>query len=291
CLQKGNVTASKPQTLEEAINIAQRLMDQVTKHAPMQVSSDNKRKFDDRRTFNNSSRSNNNYRNTNNRYNNRQPQNRRQEAGRAYAVTPSENSRRGVVFSGLEYLHHGCKSRIVHRDIKFTNILLNGSFQEKIADFGSSKVFLTEGGTHISTVVASTPGYLDPERVSLLLQVKLIFTCSRSFSFRKRYYTTNGLTKKSDVYSFRVVILVLITSQLAITRYENENIHIIRWVNLMLADGNVKIIVDPRQTGDFDINSAWKLVELAMACVDQIPSKRPTMNEVAMELNDCLCGN
>ncbi|GJW87343.1 putative reverse transcriptase domain-containing protein [Tanacetum coccineum] len=77
--------------VKEAINIAQRLMDQVTKHAPMQVSSDNKRKFDDRRTFNNSSRSNNNYRNTNNRYNNRRQQNRRQEAGRAYAVTSSEN--------------------------------------------------------------------------------------------------------------------------------------------------------------------------------------------------------
>ncbi|GJV51183.1 putative reverse transcriptase domain-containing protein [Tanacetum coccineum] len=90
---EGNVTASKPQTLEEAINIAQRLMDQVTKHAPMQVSSDNKRKFDDRRTFNNSSRSNNNYRNTNNRYNNRRQQNRRQEVGRAYAITSSENGR------------------------------------------------------------------------------------------------------------------------------------------------------------------------------------------------------
>ncbi|GKB65979.1 reverse transcriptase domain-containing protein [Tanacetum coccineum] len=89
---EGNVTASKPQTLEEAINIAQRLMDQVTKHTPMQVSSNNKRKFGDKITFNNNSRSNN-YRNTNNRYNNRQQQNRRQEAGRAYAVTPSENSR------------------------------------------------------------------------------------------------------------------------------------------------------------------------------------------------------
>ncbi|GJT11459.1 putative reverse transcriptase domain-containing protein [Tanacetum coccineum] len=84
---EGNVTASKPKTLEEAINIAQRLMDQVTKHNPMQVSSDNKRMFNDRRTFNNSSRNNNNYRNTNNR------QNRRQEADRAYVVTPSENSR------------------------------------------------------------------------------------------------------------------------------------------------------------------------------------------------------
>ncbi|GJR84476.1 reverse transcriptase domain-containing protein [Tanacetum coccineum] len=91
---KGNVTASKPQTLAEAINIAQRLIDQVTKHTPMQVSSDNKQKFDDRRNFNNNSRSNNNYRNTNNRYNNQQlQQNRRQEAARAYAVTPSRNNR------------------------------------------------------------------------------------------------------------------------------------------------------------------------------------------------------
>ncbi|GJX34005.1 putative reverse transcriptase domain-containing protein [Tanacetum coccineum] len=92
---EGNVTASKPQTLEEAINIAQRLMDQVTKHTPVQVSSDNKPKFDDRRTFNNNSRSNNNYRNTNtnNRYNNHQlQQNQRQEAVRAYAVTPSGNN-------------------------------------------------------------------------------------------------------------------------------------------------------------------------------------------------------
>ncbi|GJY72017.1 hypothetical protein Tco_0475720 [Tanacetum coccineum] len=87
---KGNVTASKPETLEEAINIAQRLMDQVTKHTPVQVSSDHKRKFDDIRTFNN-----NNYRNTNtnNRYNNHQPQqNRRQETFRAYATTPTENN-------------------------------------------------------------------------------------------------------------------------------------------------------------------------------------------------------
>ncbi|GKD03618.1 reverse transcriptase domain-containing protein, partial [Tanacetum coccineum] len=103
---EGNVTASKPQTLEEAINIAQRLMDQVTKHTPMQVSSDNKRKFDDRRTFYNNSRSNN-YRNTNNRYNNRQQQNRRQEAGRAYAVTPSENSR--TLYKSVPKNQHQCR--------------------------------------------------------------------------------------------------------------------------------------------------------------------------------------
>ncbi|GJZ45388.1 putative reverse transcriptase domain-containing protein [Tanacetum coccineum] len=95
---EGNVTASKPQTLEEAINIAQRLMDQVTKHTPVQVSSDHKRKFDDRRTFNNNNYrndNNNNYHNTNtnNRYNNHQlQQNRRHETFRAYAATRTENN-------------------------------------------------------------------------------------------------------------------------------------------------------------------------------------------------------
>ncbi|GKA11765.1 reverse transcriptase domain-containing protein, partial [Tanacetum coccineum] len=77
-------------------------MDQVTKHALMQVSSDNKRKFDDRRTFYNNSRSN--YRNTNNRYNNHRQQNRRQEAGRAYVVTSSENGRMG-------HLSKNCRSK------------------------------------------------------------------------------------------------------------------------------------------------------------------------------------
>ncbi|GKE22502.1 putative reverse transcriptase domain-containing protein, partial [Tanacetum coccineum] len=95
---KGNVTASKPQILEEANNIAQRLIDHVTKHTPMQVSSDHKQKFDDRRTFHNNNYrndNNNNYRNTNtnNCYNNHQPQqNKRQETFRAYAATPTKNN-------------------------------------------------------------------------------------------------------------------------------------------------------------------------------------------------------
>ncbi|GKG26176.1 hypothetical protein Tco_0399322, partial [Tanacetum coccineum] len=93
-----NVTASKPQTLEEAINIAQRLIDQVTKHTPVQASSDHKQKFDDRRTFNNNNYhndNNNNYRNTNTNkhYNNHQPQqNRRQEAVKAYAANSTKNN-------------------------------------------------------------------------------------------------------------------------------------------------------------------------------------------------------
>ncbi|GJS20589.1 putative reverse transcriptase domain-containing protein [Tanacetum coccineum] len=95
---EGNVTTSEPQTLEEAITISQRLMDQVTKDTPVQVSSDHKRKFDDKRTFNNNNYRNNNnnyYRNTNtnNRYNNHQPQqNRRQENFRSYVAAPAKNN-------------------------------------------------------------------------------------------------------------------------------------------------------------------------------------------------------
>ncbi|GJS83801.1 hypothetical protein Tco_0750342 [Tanacetum coccineum] len=122
---EGNVTASKPQTLEEAINIAQRLMDQVTKYAPMQVSSNNKRKFDDRRTFNNSSGSNNNYRNTNNRYINRQQQNQSQEAGRAYVLTI-------VASISLQCLHQQID---VQREIKARTILLQSLPEDHMADF------------------------------------------------------------------------------------------------------------------------------------------------------------
>lgn len=64
---------------------------------------------------------------------------------------------------GLEYLHTGCIPPIVHRDIKSTNILLDQNFQAKLADFGLSRSFPTGNETHVSTVVAGTPGYLDPE--------------------------------------------------------------------------------------------------------------------------------
>ncbi|GKA53120.1 hypothetical protein Tco_0746435 [Tanacetum coccineum] len=88
---EGNVTASKPQTLEKAITITQRLMDQVTKHNSVQGTNDHKQKFDDRKTF-----TNNNYQNNrNNNHNNdhQQQQNRRKQTVRAYAATPTENNR------------------------------------------------------------------------------------------------------------------------------------------------------------------------------------------------------
>ena len=67
------------------------------------------------------------------------------------------------MFTGLEYLHIGCRPPMVHRDVKSTNILLGEGFTAKLADFGLSRSFQLGGEYHVSTVVAGTPGNLDPE--------------------------------------------------------------------------------------------------------------------------------
>ncbi|KAJ1392183.1 Serine/threonine-protein kinase, active site [Sesbania bispinosa] len=165
---------------------------------------------------------------------------------------------------GLEYLHNGCKPPIIHRDVKTTNILLNENFQAKLVDFGLSKTFTTDGGTHLSTVVAGTPGYLDPE-----------------------YGISSRLTEKSDVYSFGVVLLEIITSQPAIST-THEKIHISEWVSSMVSNGDIKNIVDSRLHEDFETSSVWKAVEIGMASVSTNPARRPNMNDVVNELKECL---
>ncbi|XAR49973.1 Non-specific serine/threonine protein kinase [Bertholletia excelsa] len=165
---------------------------------------------------------------------------------------------------GLEYLHHGCKPPIIHRDIKCTNILLDEKFQAKLADFGLSRVAPVEGGTHVSTIVAGTPGYLDPE-----------------------YFQSNWLTEKSDVYSFGIVLLEMIAGRFVLPR-SPEDVHIIPWVESMVAKGDINGIVDPRLQGGFDANSVWKAVELAISCVSLSSAQRPTMNYVVAELKECL---
>ncbi|XP_050285770.1 probable LRR receptor-like serine/threonine-protein kinase At1g05700 isoform X2 [Quercus robur] len=165
---------------------------------------------------------------------------------------------------GLEYLHNGCKPPIIHRDVKSTNILLDENFQAKLADLGLSRVFPGEGGTHVSTKVVGTPGYLDPE-----------------------YYASNWLNEKSDVFSFGVVLLEIITGRPAIS-INPEKVHLIKWVSSMVERGDVKNIVDPRLDGDPDINSVWKAIEVAMICVSPTSIERPTMTYVVMELKQCL---
>ncbi|GJV70035.1 putative reverse transcriptase domain-containing protein [Tanacetum coccineum] len=126
---EGNVTASKPQTLEEAINITQRLMDQVTRHNSVQGTNDHKQKFDDRRTFNNNNYQND-HNNNNDNHNNdhHHQQNRRQETFRAYAATPTKNCGFDVVI-GMDWLskYHAriiCDEKVVHIPIDGKTLII-----------------------------------------------------------------------------------------------------------------------------------------------------------------------
>ncbi|XP_010510553.1 PREDICTED: probable leucine-rich repeat receptor-like protein kinase At2g28990 isoform X2 [Camelina sativa] len=179
----------------------------------------------------------------------------------------SWKSRLGVAVDaalGLEYLHTGCKPPMVHRDIKSTNILLNESFQGKLADFGLSRSFPMANETQVSTVVAGTPGYLDPE-----------------------YYQTNWLTEKSDVYSFGIVLLELTTNS-PIIQQSREKPHIVEWVGFIVRTGDIGNIIDPNLHEDYDVGSVWKVIELAMSCVDISSARRPTMSQVVNDLKECV---
>ncbi|KAH0922398.1 hypothetical protein HID58_022416 [Brassica napus] len=152
---------------------------------------------------------------------------------------------------GLEYLHIGCRPPMVHRDVKSTNILLGEGFTAKLADFGLSRSFQLGGEYHVSTVVAGTPGYLDPE-------------C----------YRTGRLAELSDVYSFGVVLLEIITNQDVVDQ-TREKSHIAEWTAFMLNRGDIAGIMDPNLHGDYNSHSAWR-------------KKRPNMFQVVIELKECL---
>ncbi|KAB2605022.1 LRR receptor-like serine/threonine-protein kinase [Pyrus ussuriensis x Pyrus communis] len=165
---------------------------------------------------------------------------------------------------GLEYLHYGCSPPIIHRDVKSTNILLNEKFEAKLSDCGISRSFPTEDGTHITTIVAGTPGYLDP-----------------------KYYASNRLNKESDVYSFGIVLLEIITSRPVFSR-THERSCISEWFSFMLQKGDIYGLVDPRLEGKFNINSVWKAVEIANACVSPTAIERLSMSQVVADLKECL---
>ncbi|CAG7871280.1 unnamed protein product [Brassica rapa] len=165
---------------------------------------------------------------------------------------------------GLEYLHNGCRPSMVHRDVKSTNILLDERFSAKLADFGLSRSFQLGDEYHVSTAVAGTPGYLDPE-----------------------YYRTGRLAEMSDVYSFGILLLEIITNQ-RVLDHTREKSHIGEWTAFMLNRGDITGIMDLNLHGDYSSHSAWRALELAMLCANPSSEKRPNMSQVAFELKECL---
>lgn len=169
---------------------------------------------------------------------------------------------------GLAYLHEDCQPRIIHRDIKSTNILLENNFEARVADFGLAKLALElELHTHVSTRVMGTFGYLAPE-----------------------YASTGKLTEKSDVFSFGVVLLELITGRKPVDASQplgDESL--VEWARPLLTEALDKEefgdLVDSRLEDNFIPSEMFRMIEAAAACVRHLASKRPKMSQVVRALD------
>ncbi|KAF8402093.1 hypothetical protein HHK36_013045 [Tetracentron sinense] len=164
---------------------------------------------------------------------------------------------------GLEYLHNRSNPRVIHRDVKCSNILLDLEMNAKVSDFGLSKQVPQMDTTHVTTVVKGTAGYLDPE-----------------------YYSTRQLTEKSDVYSFGVVLLELICGREPLSHVGTpDSYNLVLWAKPHLQAGAFEII-DESLKGSFDVESMRKAASVASRSVERDASLRPTMAEVLEELKE-----
>ncbi|KAL2517807.1 Wall-associated receptor kinase 2 [Abeliophyllum distichum] len=181
-----------------------------------------------------------------------------------FPITWSMRLRIAAEIAGaLAYLHYETSVPIYHRDIKSSNILLDENYKSKVSDFGISRSIAIDQ-THLTTLVKGTFGYLDPE-----------------------YFQSSQFTEKSDVYSFGVVLVELLSGQKAISSSVTEDERSLATRFLVSMERNcLHNILDPRileQDNDGDIIG---VANLAYGCLNLNGKKRPTMKEVAMELEN-----
>ncbi|XP_019416475.1 PREDICTED: proline-rich receptor-like protein kinase PERK4 [Lupinus angustifolius] len=166
---------------------------------------------------------------------------------------------------GLAYLHEDCHPRIIHRDIKAANILIENNFDAKVSDFGLAK-FSQDTNTHVSTRVMGTFGYMAPE-----------------------YASSGKLTDKSDVFSYGIMLLELITGRRPIdntAQYEDQSL--VDWARPVcvkaIESGSFEELVDPRLEGNYIIQEIAHMVACASACVRHSAKRRPRMSQVVRVL-------
>ncbi|XP_057853753.1 probable LRR receptor-like serine/threonine-protein kinase At1g56130 isoform X2 [Cryptomeria japonica] len=165
---------------------------------------------------------------------------------------------------GLAYLHEESSVRIVHRDIKSSNILLDNSLNPKIADFGLAKQF-DESKTHISTRVAGTIGYLSPE-----------------------YAMRGHLTEKADVFSFGVVALEVVSGRRnncdKETNLSQDSVCLLQWVWHLYEQKGLLEFMDPQLRTTYIEEEVLRLIAVALLCTQALPAKRPSMSQVVAML-------
>ncbi|OIV93729.1 hypothetical protein TanjilG_16580 [Lupinus angustifolius] len=167
---------------------------------------------------------------------------------------------------GLAYLHEDCSQKIIHRDIKSANILLDNAFEAQVADFGLAKL-ADVGNTHVSTRVMGTFGYMAPE-----------------------YATSGKLTDRSDVFSFGVVLLELVTGRKPVDQTQplgDESL--VEWARPLLIHAiethDISELTDPRLQKHYVESEMFRMIEAAAACVRHSAPKRPRMVQVVRALD------
>lgn len=155
---------------------------------------------------------------------------------------------------GLYYLHKVCKRRIIHRDIKSSNILLTADFEPQISDFGLAKWLPSQWTHHSIAPIEGTFGHLAPE-----------------------YFMHGTVDEKTDVFAFGVFLLEIISGRKPVDA-SHQSLHC--WAKPLLKREEMEKLVDPRLGGSYDISQLKRLAFTASLCIRASSAWRPTMNEV-----------
>ncbi|MCL7050407.1 hypothetical protein MKW94_027675, partial [Papaver nudicaule] len=163
---------------------------------------------------------------------------------------------------GLAFLH-SAETKVIYRDFKTSNILLDSNYNAKLSDFGLAKDGPEGDKSHVSTRVMGTYGYAAPE-----------------------YLATGHLTARSDVYSFGVVLLEMLSGRRAVDKNRPSGEHnLVEWAKPYLnSKRKIFRVLDTRLEGQYSLGGAQKAANLALQCLSSEPKFRPNMDEVVKAL-------
>ncbi|TKY48416.1 kinase APK1A [Spatholobus suberectus] len=170
---------------------------------------------------------------------------------------------------GLAFLH-SAETKVIYRDFKTSNVLLDSNYSAKLSDFGLAKDGPTGDKSHVSTRVMGTYGYAAPE-----------------------YLATGHLTAKSDVYSFGVVLLEMLSGKRAVDKNRPSRQHnLVEWAKPYLANKRkIFHVLDSRLEGQYSTDDAFKVATLALRCLSTESKFRPNMDEVVTTLEQLQVPN
>ncbi|KAB2084263.1 hypothetical protein ES319_A05G323300v1 [Gossypium barbadense] len=163
---------------------------------------------------------------------------------------------------GLLYLHEQCDPKIIHRDVKAANILLDDDCEAIVGDFGLAKL-LDHQESHVTTAVRGTVGHIAPE-----------------------YLSTGQSSEKTDVFGFGILLLELISGlrALQVGKTANQKGAILDWVIKIHQEKKLELLVDKDLKNNYDRIEVEEMVRVALLCVQNHPSQRPKMSEVVRML-------